>query len=289
MKFLKYNSNLCDHWSRSIILMVTKDCPNKCEFCIDQYNIGVKGKPDFEAITNTLLKYYDKIDNLTISGGEPLLYLHETYNLVKFLKEYNPKVEIVINSSIPYNCYVNKELFEDLVEISNGILLSAQHYKQDIADKIRNSKSKFDRNEFYRSLKNKDKYLISLNVHKPYLYEKEDVLNNIMFFNNMGFKNIKICELFESPNSYVSIDDILGIKLPQPFAVGCSNKNYDASKILPNFNGNLTLKKTCFIKSRNLNANFWDLFKTITRKPFMRKDYFFGVVQPNGEIYTHWI
>ena len=288
MKFLKYNSNLCDHFTRSLILMVTKDCPNKCEYCIDQYNIGVRGKPDFDAIKETILEYSDKVDNLTISGGEPLLYLQEVYDLVKYLKE-NTKMEIIVNTSVPYNCYKNKELFEDLVEISDRILFSAQHYKPDIADKIRKSKSKYDRNEFYKSLKNKDKYLVSFNVHKPYLCEKEDLLNNIEFFNKMGFKNFKVSELQEYPKLYVSIEDVLGIKLPQPFAVCCSNKNYDISKLLPSFDGNMTLKKACFIKSRNLKANFWDLFKTATRKPFMRKDYFFGVIQPNGEIYPHWI
>ena len=88
---------------------------------------------------------------------------------------------------------------------------------------------------------------------------------------------------------YVDISKVLGIKLPQPFAVQCSNKNVDISHLLPNFNGNLTIKKCCFIKSKNLKANVWDLFKTITRRWFMRKKYFFGVIQPNGSIYPYWI
>ena len=88
---------------------------------------------------------------------------------------------------------------------------------------------------------------------------------------------------------YIDIDKVLGIKLPQPFAVQCSNKNVDISHLLPIFHGNLTIKKCCFIKSNNLKANFWDLFKTITRRLFMRKKYFFGVIQPNGMIYPYWI
>ena len=288
MKFLKYNSNVCDHINDEIIVMITKACPNHCEFCIDQFNKGINTPPDFKAIKSCIMNYHHKISGITISGGEPLLYLNEVYELVKYLKE-NTKCIITINTSIPYNCYENKELFFDLVDLCDCILLSAQHYEQNIADKIRKSKSKFNRNEFYKSFQNKDKFIISLNVHKPYLYTKYDILKNIEYFNNLGFKNIKICELYERPDQYIAIDKVLGIKLPQPFAVQCSNKNVDISKYIDNFTGNLTIKKCCFIKSQNLNANFWDLFKTVTRKLFMRKKYFFGVIQPNGDIYPYWI
>lgn len=288
MKFLKYNSNVCDHINDEIIIMITKACPNKCDFCIDQLNKGIKCPPDFDAIKSSILKYHNKVSNIVLSGGEPLLYLNEVYDLVKYIKE-NTKCTIVINTSIPYECYQNQELFFNLVNLCDNILLSGQHYDQDIADKIRKSKSKFDRNEFYKTFKDKDKYIISLNVHKPYLYTKYDILKNIEYFNNLGFKNIKICELYERPDQYIAIDKVLGIKLPQPFAVQCSNKNVDISKYINNFTGNLTIKKCCFIKSQNLNANFWDLFKTVTRKLFMRKKYFFGVIQPNGDIYPYWI
>lgn len=288
MRFLRYNSNVCDHISDEIIVMVTKACPNKCAFCIDQLNPGITSPPNFDAIRECIMKYHDKITNIVLSGGEPLLYLKEVYDLVKYLKE-NTKCKVTINTSIPIQCYNNKELFFDLVRLCDCILLSGQHYNQKIADQIRKSKSKFDRIEFYKTLENKDKFIISLNIHKPFLYKKYDILKNIENFNSIGFNNIKICELYEHPESYVSIDEALGIKLPQPFAVQCSTKNYDISNLLPNFKGNLTIKKCCFIKSNNLKANFWDLFKTATRRIFMRKKYFFGVIQPNGEIYPYWI
>ena len=43
------------------------------------------------------------------------------------------------------------------------------------------------------------------------------------------------------------------------------------------------------IKSKNLKANFWDLFKTATRNLFRHKTYFFGVIQPDGNIYPYWV
>ena len=54
MKFIKYNSNICDRTYNELMLQLTKACPNSCSFCIDKLNHGVYGRPDFEAI-----KVYD--------------------------------------------------------------------------------------------------------------------------------------------------------------------------------------------------------------------------------------
>ena len=270
------------------MLQLTKACPNSCSFCIDKLNHGVYGRPDFEAIKARILEYADKSTNITISGGEPLIYINEVLDLVKFIKKYT-KLNITINTSIPYECYLYKTIYNEIVETVDSILLSAQHCDQETADKIRKSKSKFDRNAFYKELPHKEKYIVSLNIHKPYLCKLYDILRNIEFFYNLGFDNIKLAELFERPEMYVSISKLLGIKLPQPFAVQCSNKNVDISHLLPNFKGNLTIKTVCFIKSKNLKANFWDLFKTATRNLFRHKTYFFGVIQPDGNIYPYWI
>ena len=288
MKFIKYNSNTCDRICNELMIQLTKSCPNSCSFCIDKLNHGVHGIPDFEAIKARILEYADKSTNITISGGEPLIYINEVLDLVKFIKKYT-KLNITINTSIPYECYLHKAIYNEIVENVDSILLSAQHRDQEIADKIRKSKSKFDRNAFYKELPHKEKYIVSLNIHKPYLCKLYDILRNIEFFYNLGFDNIKLAELFERPEMYVSISKILGIKLPQPFAVQCSNKNVDISHLLPNFKGNLTIKTVCFIKSKNLKANFWDLFKTATRNLFRHKTYFFGVIQPDGNIYPYWI
>ena len=82
MKFLKYNSNICDRTYNELMLQLTKACPNSCSFCIDKLNHGVDGRPDFEAIKARILEYADKSTNITISGGEPLIYINEVLDLV---------------------------------------------------------------------------------------------------------------------------------------------------------------------------------------------------------------
>ena len=135
------------------------------------------------------MEYADKSTNITISGGEPLIYINEVLDLVKFIKKYT-KLNITINTSIPYECYLHKTIYNEIVETVDSILLSAQHCDQEIADKIRKSKSKFNRNAFYKELPHKEKYIVSLNIHKPYLCKLYDILRNIEFFYNLGFDNI---------------------------------------------------------------------------------------------------
>jgi len=289
MKYIKYNSNICDRINNELIIMITKSCPNSCEFCIDKLNVGVRGKPKFDNIKNTISEYIDKVNEITISGGEPLLYINEVLDLILYIRSLSKNIKITLNTSIPNECYENYKVYNEIVENVDSILLSAQHCDEQIADKIRHSKSKFDRLSFYANLQHKNKYIISLNVHKPYLCERDDILRNIDFFYKLGFNNIKLAELFEHPEMHVSIKDVLGIKLPIPFAIQCSNKNVNIKHLLPDFDGNLTIKTVCFIKSRNLNANFWDFLKTATRNLFRHKKYFLGIIQPNGNIYPYWV
>lgn len=286
---VKYNTNLCDRTGNELMLQLTKSCPNSCSFCIDKLNKGVEynGKPNFDKIKHIINTYHSYVTGITISGGEPLLYIDETLDLVKYIKEHT-NLAVILNTSIPYQCVEKKEVFYEIIELCDSILLSCQHFDQNIADRIRRSKSNFDRNAFYRELPHKEKFVASINVFKPHLCTKEDIIDNIRVFNRLGFKNIKLAEVFERPDMHVSIKDVLGIKLKIPFAEGCSNKNVDITKYIPDFDGNLTIKTVCFIKSANLYPNFWDFLKIITRNLFKRKRYFFGVIQPNGEIYPYW-
>ena len=106
-------------------------------------------------------------------------------------------LKIFVTTSVPKTCYDDYELFCRLLEIVDGINLSVQHYKEDIADEIRKTKSQYNRQEFYNSLPHKDKIRINLNIVKPYLYTKEDITNCLNHYDKMGFNSIKISEITE--------------------------------------------------------------------------------------------
>lgn len=287
---IKYNINVCDHYANEVIVHFTKHCDNKCPFCIDKYNKGVSiDKPNVEAICNTLLKYKDYINEVTISGGEPFLYMDELIQLVDFIHLYMKNSKITVMSAIPYICYKELDKFNKILEKIDYLGLTPQHYKEDIADNIRGYKSKYDRQKFYKEIKYKNKIGINLNCCKPYLCTKNEIISAIKHYNKLGYTNIRICEMFDKDDMYVNIEKILGIKLNSPFASGCkTNYSNEIKKFIPDYIGDFYIKRVCFLRTKLLKANIWDMIKMITRC-ICAKNYFFGVIHEDGTIAPYWI
>ena len=292
---IRYNVNTCDHPKDSSELFVhlTKICPNNCAFCIDKTNIGVdETKPDIDAIIETIDKYKDRVKAITISGGEPFIFIDEFETLINWIKEHT-NLFVYTVTSVPNICYNKKEQFFRILDKCDSIQISLQHYSNVTSDRIRASKSSFDRHEFYKELTARygDKILGSLNIIKPYFKTKYDIVSNVCQFNQLGFKNIKICELFDYDSLYVDIPEMLGIKMNPPFAWGCKTEYTDTYDWVHNgkpFDGHLYIKRSCFMRSNLCQATIWDFIKMCTRWIFFKK-YFYGVIHENGEIAPYWL
>jgi len=294
---IRYNVNTCDHKASESEIMIhfTKTCPNNCKFCIDKINLGVHTtKPDIDAIIKSVNKYKDKVKNICISGGEPFIYLDELTTFINWLKE-NTTLKISIITSVPNICYEQKEKFFNILDKCDNIQISLQHYTEAIADEIRKSKSNFNRNLFYKEIIEhcgNDKILGSINIIKPYFLSKYDIITQVMLFHRLGFKNIKICELFDADEFYIDIPKMLKIKINSPFAWGCkteykkANGNWCLGDTI--FNGHLYIKRSCFMRTNLHKANIWDFIKMCTRWMFAKK-YFFCVIHENGEVAPYWI
>ena len=286
---IKYNINVCDNIFNDLEIHFTKACENNCPFCIDKLNAGIdeSAKPNVKAIFTTAVMHADKFDEIGIAGGEPCLYLGELLNLCTLLKTYLPTKKLTLITSVPEACYREKDKFYKIIELCDYVTISPQHHKQEVADEIRGHKSTFDRELFYRELPHKEKFSVTINLIKDKLDTLQDVKDCLLYYNRLGFSKIKLCELSQRPTMFANLEDVLGVKLPQPFSHGCVDKNVDTSKWLPEFDGTLTLKRTCFYNNCHRKANIWDLLKVCTRWLF-RKKYFFGVVYGNGEIFKYW-
>lgn len=285
---IKYNCNVCDRINKEVIIHFTKDCPNKCPFCIDRRNIGVNSrKPDITAIWNSLEKCLSYIDTVTISGGEPCLYMEDMIKLIDKIKT-NSSLKIILVTALPKICFDKKELFYEICEKIDYLQISAQHNVESIASTIVNSHSLYyPRYEFMSEFPYKDKTTVSINIVKGFFNSRQDILDAIMHFNKMGYKDIKIAEMFDADNYYVDIPKMLGIKMKSPFAHGCKTE-YDIKPLLPEFDGRLTIKRTCFLRTNLQEATFSDLFKMITRY-IKKKTYCFGVIHEDGTLAPYWI
>lgn len=286
---VKYNVNTCDQIGNELQIHFTKSCPNKCPFCIDATNKGLDvgcTVPRVEKIYERIMEFKDNIDSICISGGEPMLFITQLLSLIKMVKE-STNLKVYVISSIPKNCYSYPNTFNEILELIDGLAISPQHYKEEIADQMRGHKSKFDRQAFYAALPHKEKITMNINMVKPYLYTKDEIIACVKHYNDLGFKDIKLVELFNMEDMYVNFEETFGVKLKSPFAHGCKTE-FDIRPWIPSYDGKFTLKRTCFLVNKLLHANMSDMFKAATRK-FFEKPYYFGVVYEDGSIHPYWI
>lgn len=287
-KLFRLNNNICDQILNEAQIHFTKNCSNRCPFCIDAFNNGVGNKkPDIDKIFLSVLNIKDKIDDITISGGEPMLYIDELLQLVRNIKRF-AKLNVTVITSMPITCWTHKETFFEIIKIIDHLIISPQHYDQEIGDKIRGCNSFYNREKLFSEIPYKNKVSLTINVIKGYFNDKQDIIDNIKFFEKLGYSNFKLAEIFEHDDLYVSIEDLLGFKLPSPFSYGCSTKHFELSPYLGyNSNSDFTIKRCCFYKTHKQHASINDLLKILIR-PFFAKKYFFCIIYEDGKIVRRW-
>lgn len=279
--------NCCDGIYNSFDVHFTSLCDNKCSHCIDKCFDGTGiAKPNVEAIVKTIVDNKEGLDDVLFLGGEPCLYLDELVDCVEQLKE-KTNLKLFVTTSVPKICYDQYDKFVKLIKLLDGINLSVQHYKEDIADEIRKTESKYDRQSFYNSLPNKDKIRINLNIVKPYLYTKEDISECLRHYDKMGFNSIKLSEIQHGKDVFVSFEETFRINLGSPFSSGCQTY-LDMNNILPEFKTPVLLKRSCFMCEDTLKASFKDGIKVVY-KAFSKANNKYGVIYEDGSLQKGWI
>lgn len=285
----KFTKNCCDGIYNSFDIHFTSACDNKCAHCIDlKYEGFGINKPNVNAIAKTIIENKDGFDDVLFLGGEPCLYLEELLECVKQVRA-KTNLKIFVTTAIPKICSDRFDLFTELLEIIDGINLSVQHYKEEIADEIRKVHSKYDRQAFYALLPHKEKIRINLNIVKPYLYTKEDIVACLLHYDKMGFNSIKLSEIQHGKEYFVSFENTFGIKLGTPFYSGCQ-KYLETAKIreLKEMKTPLLLKRSCFLCEETLKASLMDGVKIAYRLFNQRSKNKYGVIYENGCLTKQW-
>lgn len=281
--------NCCDGAYNSFDVHFTSACPFNCAHCIDKKYGGIGAiKPDVAAIVETVVKNQDGVDDILFLGGEPCAFIGELIDCIEQLKE-KTDLKIYVTTAVPNSCIKNWEEFFRLVELVDGLNISAQHHDERIADRIRrtNAGEEMDRQLFYNSLPYKEKIRINLNIVKPFLYTKEDISACLRHYDAMGFGSIKLSEIQHGEDYFVSFEKIFGIRLGSPYSCGCQTY-LDMAKILPGFKTPLLLKRSCFLCEETLQASLSDGVKAVCRlfRPVRNK---YGVIYENGTLEKGWV
>ena len=284
---MKLKCNCCDGVYNSFDVHFTSLCDNRCSHCIDKCYEGMGiSKPTVNSIVRTIVRNQDGIDDILFLGGEPCLYLDELIKCVKLLRE-KTNLKLYVTTSVPEICYREREKFIELIDLLDGINLSVQHYNEDIADRIRQTKSKYNRQEFYNSLPFKNKIRINLNIVKPYLFTRKEIKRCLEHYDDMGFNSIKISEIQHGEDSFVSFEKIFNIKLGSPVSNGCQTY-LNMEKIIPGFKTPVLLKRSCFMCEESLKASIQDGIKVLY-KVFNKPKNKYGVVYEDGTLEKGWI
>lgn len=286
MKYL-FKKNCCDGVYNSFDIHFTSACDNKCAHCIDlkYQGLGIN-KPDVSAIVKTIIDNQDGYDDVLFLGGEPCLYLQELLDCVKQVKEQT-KLKVFVTTAVPKICKDRLDLFTELLRLIDGINLSVQHHKEEIADEIRKVPAKYDRQSFYKDLPYKEKIRINLNIVKPYLYLKEDIIDCLTHYDKMGFNEIKLSEIQHGQDYFVSFEKTFGITLGSPFFHGCQDY-IDMTQIIPKFKTPMLLKRSCFLCEETLKASLLDGIKVGYRLFVLNNRNKYGVIYENGCLTNGW-
>ena len=283
-----FKNNCCDGIYNSFDIHFTSICDNKCAHCIDKKYDGIGIKvPNIFLIAKTIIENQKGFDDVLFLGGEPLLFPKELLECICIIKKYT-NLKVFVTTSVPKICFDDFDTFSKIINEVDGINLSVQHYNESIADEIRKTKSKFDRQLFYRSLPNKEKIRINLNVVKPFLYTKEDITNCLNHYDNMGFNSIKISEIQHGKDYYVSFEKTFRIKLGAAFSTGCQTY-LKMNDIIPGFKTPVLLKRSCFMCESTLKASMLDGLKVAYKCITPRSNNKYGVIYEDGSLKKGWI
>lgn len=284
MRLFNLNCNSCDGRYSSMDIHFTSHCDNNCSFCIDAINRSkTKCPPNVEEIVSTIKKQ-EGFDDVLFLGGEPCIYLEELVECVKQIKA-ETNLKVYVTTSVPYTCFQHKEKFNELLELVDGLNISAQHYKEMVADEIRGCNSKYDRQNFYATLPFKEKIRITVNLVKPYLDTRQEILNCIHHYDQMGFGGILLRELQHSPDCFVSFEKVMGIHLPSPYAHGCQT-----SIEIPGekFTTPIILKRSCSLVEESLSESWEDVLKSFIKMFKTPPNNKFRVVWEDGSLKEGW-
>lgn len=290
MKIFKRNG--CDGIYRSYDVHFTKFCDNNCSFCIDKQCWSPnEGKPDYKAMAKSIIENQDGFDDVMILGGEPCLFLDELLEFVKLIKEYT-LLKVYCTSSLPKTCYDNKNKFFDILNLVDGFNISVQHYKEEVADAIRGCVSQYDRQSFYKELPFKYKIRLNLNLVRGYLDSRASIIRCLLHYDRFGFGSIKLSELQNCSDSYVSFEKVFNCKLQSPFSFGCQTKPDLYAITGYHFLPPVILKRSCFLCEDSLKANLIDTAKMVTKvfiDDRISPQPKFGVVYEDGTIKNGWV
>lgn len=322
--------NSCDGTYGSLDIRLTKRCYNKCPFCIERKSgVNTRSKdPDTEKMLDNILSINQDlrstlipnqdIESVLILGGEPLLHFKDLINLIRGIKLLS-KLKVYVTTSLPVDL-VTYPQFEELVTRADGVNISYHSGWKGTNAAV------YDGPKYITYLETKKReYLVRINKHYSHkirinlnlskcgVNSLNDLRYSLNTFAELGCEWVKINELQDSPEYYVSFEGLTEEILPSPYAHGCTTFLYNHR--LPDYHDTtcnreypvlykdnlpkwlegiklpdrIVLKRSCFLTELSREATLSDLTKLILRKVLPLPKKRFRVMYEDGSVYKGWL
>jgi len=282
--------NYCDGATNSCLdVRLTSHCDNSCSFCIAEEDMRNHRKFDIDKMIEGTKK--TQRTSVSIIGGEPLLFLNKLLLYIDRVKKEIPIVkEFYVTTALPITIERQFDKFEKLMEDITVLNVSIQSLDNDLNNKILQAKKNFNRLELLERLLSreewKSKIRVHLNLSRGGIDNFESLNQALYALKEMGAVDVKLNELMNAPDDYVSFEEITGMQLPSPYANGCSTRMSDYFPGLE-----FTLKRSCFIVEPSRDATAKDIMKLSAKE--QREELQMGelerVLYEDGELSTHWL
>lgn len=279
---MKLYCNSCDGIYDSVDIRFTKACDNDCSFCIEKGGLSSLGDSNVKEIVKSTLD--TGIKDVLILGGEPLLQPNKVLEYITAIRK-NVNT-IYLTTSLPKTIGEHPYIIYKIFDLLDGINVSVHHYDSAINNSIFVASSNHDRLEMLKDLNTKfgSKIRTSINLVQEGIDSKTELLKMLDILQSIGCIHIKINELQNVGEKYVSFEDIMNKSLPKPFSNGCSTY-IEMPPYTPEMK--ILLKRSCFLVEQSREASVMDIAKLLLRH-FFPKHNNFKVVYESGLTKKGW-
>ena len=239
-------------------------CDNACPFCINHIGRPAQ-KFNLEKIIETTLAE-GKRDCINIVGGEPLLpcRLDDLYTFIKAVRPITKSICII--TSLPQIPAEKQELFEKILDLTDDLIISLQHFNNLVNNKLMNASNKYNRIQALIDLSKSQysaKLNVTLNISSNGINNEEKLAHALKFFDSLGIKYVRLNELGNTP-LHISMREVMPeYKFKSPYAHGCSvnvTKYLIRKYKLKNIK-TIKARIRCFMIEPSEEASKADLFK----------------------------
>lgn len=273
LPLLFQQKNYCDgstDWCLDV--RFTAKCDSACSFCIAAEDMKHDRGFDAEAMLASV-KATKQVSGLSIIGGEPLLFMDKLLAFMTSVEQEAPHIEnMYLTTALPYTVARKRDLFDRIMAKTEILNVSIQHYDPVRNNLILKTKSKYDRlamlADILRVEENRPKVRVHLNLSRGGIDTAEELNRALYRLREMGVQDVKLNELMNAPDDYVSFEDMTGVSLASPYSHGCSNE-------IEYFPGiRTTLKRSCFVVEPSRAATKDDLLKVMWKEEmgYLEKD-----------------